>query len=95
MEALVKLYGDIMFYLEAIGFTATSIIGTIEPGIDIDLGNQVSLYATIFLLLLVSELFRRIHKPKLHIQCEIVRVKDGNTSKLCLIDLNDRRGHNL
>jgi NADH-ubiquinone oxidoreductase chain 3 len=95
MEALVKLYGDIMFYLEAIGFTATSIIGTIEPGIDIDLGNQVSLYAAIFLLLLVSELFRRIHKPKLHIQCEVVMVKDGDTSKLCLIDLNDQCGHNL
>jgi hypothetical protein len=52
---------------EAIGFTVDSMVGTIEPGIDIDLGNQVSLYAAIFLLLWVSEIFRRLLKPKLYI----------------------------
>lgn len=74
-----------------------SIIGNLEPGtgIDIDIGNQVSIYATIFILLWLTIRIRQLFNPKIEIQFEVVMVKRDNTIKYCLIDLNDTKGHNL
>ena len=45
MEGLVEFYADIMFYLQDIVLAATSVIGTTESGIVIDVGNHVATYA--------------------------------------------------
>jgi len=95
MEGLVEFYADIMFYLQDIVLAATSVIGTKEPGIVIDVGNHVATYAKWVLLLGVAQIFRQLPVPNLYIQFELIMVKDGNTSKFCLIDLNSPRGYNL
>jgi len=89
----MNLYDYIIFHLNTF-LSSLASIGTIEPGIGIDAGNQLVLYALVLSLIIIGNAIRQFD-PYFKIQFEQIRVKDRGITKYCVIDINDPLGHNL